>query len=164
MNIKKLLIFFVTAPAWKVFSLAMLPFILFIITPFYMSKVLLIFAMLTVLLWLYSIGVLLYEKYSSYLNISLNGFKICLIYSSLYSFLFMSEIIPFDYLLPLHLLSFCCNIYILYFVSKLIVLIEKKSAVMFQDYIGTLVSAWFFYFGIWYIQPRVTKLFLSNEV
>lgn len=164
MSIKNILIFFVTAPAWKVFSLFMLPIILFVISPFILSKALLIFSMWTVLLWVYSIGVLLHEKYSQYLSISLIGFKICLIYCALYSPLFMSESIPFDYLMPLHLVSFGCNIYTLYFISKLIVLVERKSVVRFQDYIGTFFLAWFYLIGIWFIQPRVTKLFLSNDV
>lgn len=164
MKFRNILIFLVTAPAWKVFSLIMIPLFLFIIAPFALSRALLILGTLTVFLWFYSVGVLLYEKYSQYLSISLIWFKICLIYCSLNSFLILSGIIPFDYLVPLQLLSTGCNIYSLYFVSKLIVLIEKKSAIRFQDYIGTFISAWFFYIGIWYIQPRVNKLFLSNEL
>jgi hypothetical protein len=71
MKFKNILIFLVTAPAWKVLSLIMLPVFLFIIVPYALSKALLILGTLTVFLWLYSVGVLLYEKYSQYLNISL---------------------------------------------------------------------------------------------
>ena len=90
-------------------------------------------------------------------------FKICIIYGFVYSIVFLSRIIPFEYLGPFHLVSFVCNLYVLYFIAKLIVLIERKTELKFQDYIGTFFLAWFYLIGVWYIQPRVVKLFLSDE-
>jgi hypothetical protein len=166
---KPVLIFFVTAPAWKIFLLFVLPVILLFIgpmasIPFYIFLPIVIIGIWTDLLWIYSIGVLLHEKYSSYLNVPLFRFKICLIYNFLYSIFFVTNIIPLDYLGPFHLISFVCNMYALYFMSKLIVLIERKKEVKFQDYISTFIFAWLYFVGVWQIQPRVNKLFLSNDV
>ena len=74
------------------------------------------------------------------------------------------EIIPSEYLDPLHLVSFACNIYCLYFLSKLIVTVEKKSKVKFKDYFGTLISAWILIIGIWKLQPRINGIFLIKDV
>lgn len=165
---KKVLIFFVTAPAWQIFCLFILPILLFITDvgatgPQNGSQFLLLMIVWTSLLWLYSIGVLLHEKFAQYLNIPLYRYKICVVYVALYSILLTSDIVAMEHLAPFSLVSFGCNIYILYFVSKLIVLIERKSEVKFQDYIGTLILAWFYLIGVWTIQPRVTRLFLSDD-
>lgn len=169
LNMKNVLIFFITAPAWKIFSLFILPILLFILgvatsASIHVSRLILLSGIWTVLLWMYSIGILLHDKYSPYLNIPVSRFKVCISYGFIYSIFFMSSIIPFEYLMPFHLASFCCNMYALYFVSKLVVLIERKSEVKIQNYIGTFVLVWFYLIGVWLIQPRVAKLFLSNDV
>jgi len=119
-------------------------------------------AILTILLWIYSAGILINKKYSSNLNISLQWFKICIAYDFIYSICFIFSIIPFDYLTPFHLLSFICNIYCLYFLSKLLVIVEKKRKVYFKDWCGTFIAFYFIMIGIWIIQPRIIKIF-SNE-
>ncbi len=166
---KNFLNFFVTAPAWKIFSLLMLPILLLFIIPdtstsMIISKTLLLFGLWTTLLWIYSIGVLIYEKYSSFLTVPIMRFKICLTYDFIYSALVIYGIIPFDYLIPFYLISFVCKIYALYFVSKLIVVVERRSDVKFQDYLGIIIAAWFYLIGIWFIQPRINKIFLSNDI
>jgi hypothetical protein len=104
-----------------------------------------------------------YEKYASFLNVPLIRFRVCLIYDFVYAVLFIYGIIPLDYLTPFHLISFVCNIYALYFISKLIVMVERKSKVGFQDYFGTFMAAWFYIIGVWFLQPRVNRIFLSRE-
>ena len=166
---KYFLIFFVTAPAWKIFSLLMLPILLFIMfsgtsASMFILTTLLLLGLWITLLWIYSIGVLVYEKYSSFLTIPLIRFKVCLTYDFIYSVFFIYGIIPFDYLIPFHLIAFACKIYALYFVSKLIVIVERKSDVKFQNYLGTIIAVWFYFIGIWFLQPRINKIFLSNDI
>ena len=174
MHMKSIFIFFVSAPAWTIFSLFILPFVLLAIGPMTTTaihatqivpliKILLLISIWSVLLWIYSIGVLLLEKYAQHLNIPIDRFKFCLIYVVLYSILFLSDVIPFDYLMIFNFISMGCNIYVLYFVSKLIVLIERKTEIKFQDCIGTFFCVWFYLIGIWFIQPRINKLYLSND-
>ena len=169
MKTGSVLIFFVTAPSWKIFSLFVLPLVSLVVVPptstsIYVSRSLLLTGVWTDLLWIYSIGVLLYEKYSTYLNIPMLRFKICMIYEFLFSVLFLSDIIPLNLSVPFHLIYFVCNIYALYFISKLIVLIERRAQVKFRDYIGTFVYAWLWVIGVWSIQTRVKKLYLSRDV
>ena len=169
MHMKTLLMFFVTAPAWKIFSLFIFPILLFFFfadpsNSMLVSKTLLLFSLWTTLLWLYSIGTFIYEKYESYLSIPLGRFKACIFYDLVYSAIFVYDVIPFDYLYPFHLVSSVCNIYSLYFISRLIVMVEKQGPVKFRDYFGTFIAAWFYIIGLWYIQPRVNNIFLSDDM
>ena len=166
-----LLSFFVSAPAWNLFLLFTIPIALStIITVLTESLVIMKIGMLLdfyiVLLWEYSVCTLIYKKYSSYLSVPIFWFKISIGYIFLYSVFFslFFEIIPSEYLDPLHLVSFACNIYCLYFLSKLIVTVEKKSKVKFKDYFGTLISAWILIIGIWKLQPRINGVFLIKDV
>lgn len=166
---KNLLIFFVTAPAWKIFLLLLMPFVLSatiisISTPGFILNILILLGLWTTLLWIYSVGILIYEKYSTYLSIPIYRFKICIIYDFLYSIVFAFGVIPFEFLFPLHTISIICNIYALYFISKLIVIVEIKGDVKFTDYVGTMIAAWVFIIGIWFLQPRVNSIFSSNDL
>lgn len=164
---KSILTFFVAAPAWIIFSLFALPPFLFymgILLFIYFPKILPQIGNWAVLLWVYSIGILLFEKYSQYLNIPLVRFKICLMLQFFISILFLSDLMPHDYFKFFELISFICNIYSLYFISKLIVLIEHKAEVKFQNYIGTIILALFYFIGVWFIQPRVKKLILPKDI
>ena len=90
-------------------------------------------------------------------------FHIRIFYNLIYTILFIFNIIPIENIYPFHIISIICNFYSLYFVSKLIVMVEKKYAIKVKDYIGTFVAAWFYLIGIWWIQPRVKKLFLPDD-
>lgn len=163
--------FFVTAPAWNLFLLIVLPItISTVISVLTESLIIIKISMLLdfyiVLLWEYRVCTLIYEKYSSYLTVPILWFKICIGYMSIYVILFslFFEIIPSNYLEPLHMVSFACNIYCLYFLSKLLVTVEKRSKVKFREYFGTLISMWILIIGIWNLQPRINRIFLIKDV
>ena len=165
-----LLSFFVSAPAWNLFLLFVLPIaISTIITVLTKSLIIIKFGILLdfyiVLFWEYSVCTLIYEKYSSYINVPILWFKISIGYTAIYVIFFslFFEIIPSDYLEPLHMVSFACNIYCLYFLSKLLVMVEKKGKAKFSEYFGTLISAWILIIGIWNIQPRINRIFLIKD-
>lgn len=165
----KLLYFFVSAPAWQIVSIMILPLILAmstssVIKSMFIVQVAMFVAIFTMLLWIYSVCILINKKYSSKLNVPLLQLKICVTYNMIYSIFFSFGIIPIDYLTPFHLLFFICNVYALYFLSKLLVMVEKKGKVNFKDWIGTFIAAYFFIFGIWTIQPRIIRVFSFNNL
>jgi len=49
--------------------------------------------------------------------------------------------------------------YCLYFISKSLKAVELQRDVTFNDYAGEFFLIWFFPIGIWFIQPRINKLF-----
>ncbi len=60
--------------------------------------------------------------------------------------------------IPLHLFSMFCILYLLYFVSKTIKTTELKRNVTFSEFAGEFFMIWFFPIGIWFIQPRLNKI------
>ncbi len=61
-------------------------------------------------------------------------------------------------ILPLHLFSVFCMFYMLYFCSKTIKTVELQREVSFGDFIGEFFGLWFYFIGIWFIQPKINKL------
>lgn len=61
------------------------------------------------------------------------------------------------------LLSWACLIYFSNVLAKLLSMVETQSDVMFGDYIGTFFLLIFFPIGVWFVQPRINKLFGSEE-
>ena len=161
--------FFVSASAWQIVTITFFPLVLALVTSSVTESVVTVqvgmfVGIFTMLLWIYSVCTLINEKFSSKLNVPLLRFKICITYNFIYSICFSFGFIPSDYLTQFHLLFFVCNIYALYFLAKLLVMVEKKGKVNFNDWIGTFIAAYFFIFGIWAIQPRINRIFSSNNL
>ncbi|NKI33355.1 hypothetical protein [Croceivirga thetidis] len=64
-------------------------------------------------------------------------------------------------MLPLHFLSMFCIFYSLYFVAKTIKTAELQREVNFGDFAGEFFLLWFYFVGIWIIQPKVNKLYAA---
>ncbi|WP_418602933.1 hypothetical protein [Hwangdonia sp.] len=62
-------------------------------------------------------------------------------------------------ILPLHLFSMFCIFYSMYFVAKTIKTAELQRKVGFGDFAGEFFLLWFYFIGIWIIQPKVNKLY-----
>jgi hypothetical protein len=90
-------------------------------------------------------------------------FRFSLVYAVAYAFIFFLVVTPDTgfpgWLVPLHLACMVCLFYLLYFVSKNLVLAETKKPVSFYEYAGPLFLLWFFPVGVWFIQPRINRLF-----
>ena len=162
------LLFFVSAPAWQLFLLMGLPILLAAITaPIIESMIAMqvgiLIALWMVLLWIYSVCTFINEKFSSHLTIPIIRLKICLFYNFIYSIFFSFFIIPEEYLGFFHIIAIVSNIYCLYFLAKLLVMVEKKSKVNFNDYIGTFFAAYILIIGIWILQPRINRIYLINN-
>ena len=62
-------------------------------------------------------------------------------------------------MIPLHLVAMGCMFYILNFVSKSLVMAETGNPTSPPDYLGTLLMFWMFPIGVWFVQPRVNRLY-----
>lgn len=62
-------------------------------------------------------------------------------------------------IIPLHLFSMFCIFYSMYFVAKTIKTAELQRKVGFGDFAGEFFLLWFYFIGIWIIQPKVNKLY-----
>ena len=61
-----------------------------------------------------------------------------------------------DVIFSLHAFATFCMFYLLYFVSKTLVLAETSKPPSFYDYAEPFFLIWFFPMGLWFIQPRIT--------
>jgi hypothetical protein len=65
-------------------------------------------------------------------------------------------------IVPLHLFCMYCMFWCLVFVAKSLKTVELQRPVTFSDYAGEFFLLWFFPIGIWFIQPRLNKLFADT--
>ncbi|MBB4035222.1 hypothetical protein GGR21_001111 [Dysgonomonas hofstadii] len=134
--------------------------------------------------WYYALGTNLYKKLPENVNMSIHKFKIFLFIPTIYissifillSIMFyninniqemnemMLGIFPIIFLivLPLHLFSMFCVFYCMYFISKALKSIEINNTAITEDYIGYFLMFWFIIIGIWFIQPKINRIF-ENE-
>ncbi|WP_075590768.1 hypothetical protein [Labilibacter marinus] len=61
-------------------------------------------------------------------------------------------------IVPMHLFSVFCIFYSLYFAAKTIKTVELQKEVKFSDFVGEFFLLWFYYIGLWIIQPKVNKM------
>lgn len=61
-------------------------------------------------------------------------------------------------ILPLHLLSMFGMFHSMYFVAKTFKTVELQKEVSFGDFAGEFFMLWFYFVGIWIIQPKINKM------
>lgn len=59
----------------------------------------------------------------------------------------------------LHLLSIFCILHSMYFVAKTIKTVELQRKTKLGDFALEFFLIWFYFIGIWFIQPKVNKLY-----
>ena len=52
--------------------------------------------------------------------------------------------------------------YVLYFLARNLVLAETTRPVSFRDFIGSFLLFWFYPIGIWFLQPRINRLYAET--
>ena len=165
--------FFVRAKHWQVFALLIgLSCIAEAVVMWtYPKSVSLIAAELCwvcFVVWFWSLGSFLDSLVEPDLRLSRPFFRFALAYPLVYMGVF--QIIPFEKLtlgygfaiFPLHLFAMFCVFFDLNFVSKSLALAETGRAVSFYDYAGAFFLLWFFPLGIWFVQPRINRLYAGT--
>jgi hypothetical protein len=61
-------------------------------------------------------------------------------------------------IVPLHLLSMFGIFYSMYFVAKTFKTVELQKQVSFGDFAGEFFMLWFYFIGIWILQPKINKM------
>ncbi|WP_341220633.1 hypothetical protein [Polaribacter atrinae] len=65
-------------------------------------------------------------------------------------------------IIPLHLFSVFGIFHSLYFVAKTFKTVELQKEVRFSEFAGEFFMLWFYFIGIWIIQPKINKM-TDNE-
>ena len=66
-------------------------------------------------------------------------------------------------IIPCHLLAIFAILYSFYVLAKLLKTAEKQRESDFEDFIAEFFFFWIFPIGIWFIQPRINKLFEQEK-
>jgi hypothetical protein len=125
-------------------------------------------AQLSLAAWLWSLGVFLTSIKPPALRLSLRFFRFALVYGPVFLFAFNVffddlQSLPLAFVSPLNLLAIFCVVYSLYFVSRSLVSAEKSESVSFSSYVVEFFLIWFFPIGVWFIQPRVNRLYAVKK-
>lgn len=134
-------------------------------------------AMGTQFSWYYSVGTALAGRLPSNAGMNVRRFRNFVFIPVAYIMLFMlfvgSEVLfaindgppspmlalSFIVIIPLHFFSIFCIFYSMWFVAKSLKMVERYQFVEFGDYAGDFFLIWFFFVGVWFIQPRINRLF-----
>jgi hypothetical protein len=118
--------------------------------------------------WLWSLGSYFNSIVQPELRMESGFFRVALIYPPFYFFFFIATFQSstpglFGLIIPLHLFAMVCMFYLLYFVSKSLVLAETSKPASFYDYAGPFFLLCFFPIGIWIVQPKVNRLYSERQ-
>ena len=128
--------------------------------------------------WFYTLGTNLFKKLPETAGMSLTRFKIFLFIPCIYILFFLvfilglfstiatgaapNPMLPL-FIFPIHLFAMFCMFYCLYFNAKALKTVELQRPVTFSDYAGEFFLIWFYPVGIWFIQPRINRLFRPSS-
>ncbi|NMM47600.1 hypothetical protein [Marinigracilibium pacificum] len=128
--------------------------------------------------WYWSVGKGLQSKIPVEYRLSTNVFKFTLIFPVIYLLIFLTALVTAisnDYLhnessfpiilgiiIPVHLFMAFCGIYNIYFASKTFKTAELQRPVSFSEYVGEFLMIWFYFLGIWFLQPKINLMMGEN--
>jgi hypothetical protein len=119
------------------------------------------------LVWLWSLGSFLTSAAPAEFRLKTGFFRFAVIYPGVYIFVFAALFFSMNpkvlaVIIPLHLFGMFCMFYDLYFVAKSLAMAETGSSATFAGYAGAFFLLWFYPIGIWFIQPRVNRLYADR--
>lgn len=131
------------------------------------SKTLTVLVFSIFLTWLRTLGLRLNAKIPKELRPSNKPFKIAIIYIAIYTIIFQLKLlylgaaVSMKVLFPFHIAATFLIFYCLLFIAKNLTTIEKQANL--NSVTGSaFFQLWFFPIGIWFLQPRVNKVFSDS--
>jgi hypothetical protein len=163
------------AKTWQIFLLLILPGYLASIPG---AGSILLIPWGVILAWAtYSLGNMLYKKLPAENGMNLKAFNFNLVFSCCYLVFILCTVGGYSidqdnfkeygwaayFIIPLHLYCMYGLFYCIYFIAKSIAMIEQKKPVKFEDYAGNFFLLWFFPVGIWWMHPKVRRIFSEDN-
>ena len=163
-NNMKYILFFVSAPAWKIFWLSFLPVIVgtwFAVRfeNIALAQMSVLFGTLMELVWIFSVSNYIANKYSHRVEVPIKRLNTALGFILIFYILYIPDLIPTAIAQAVGYMALALNLYCICFMARLIVMVEKERNVTFKDYISTAIIAYFWFIGIWFLQPRINRIY-----
>ena len=164
--------FFVKSNAKTIFTLFIGVWIIpsliinFLSPPILLTRALMPMFLLFPVLWVYAIGTNLHNLLPEARSFELNLFR-----TSIFTAITCLYIFVFFFFGPkmvgspgqiLILLTNACYIYSIYLTSKMLLIVEKSQEVNFHTIGNAFLLFIVFPVGVWFIQPRIQKIFKNN--
>jgi hypothetical protein len=176
-DLKGITSFFLRAKHWQIFILVFVVYLvgqLALVGAIMFSKggllagLVMTLSTLGLFVWFWSLGSYFNSIVRPELRMKSGFFRVALIYPPFYFVFFIASFESsspglFKLIIPLHLFAMVCMFYLLYFVSKSLVLAETSKPALFYDYAGPFFLLWFFPIGIWIVQPKVNRLYSERQ-
>lgn len=134
------------------------------------------------LMWMWSLGVGLQDKIPKTYRLNTFWFKLTVIFIIVYLAAlstFISSLLgdikleaegsrPFNptywvLIIPMHLLTFIGMFYAMYFSAKTFRTAELQRKITLSEFGVEFVLIWFYFIGVWFIQPRVNKIMAKSS-
>jgi len=149
---------------------------------FWIFPIIMLIAMGSLFGWIWAVGTGLQKLIPEHLRLKIITFKIFLIIPVIYILFLMTGVfymfgnfaggtqppaqffMIFALIIPVHLFSMFCIFYCLYFAARTIKTAELQRPVTVSDYIGEFFLIWFFFIGVWILQPRINKLITGQNM
>jgi len=120
------------------------------------------------LYWFWVLGSFLHSITQPQIRPRMVFFRVALlcpaIYLPVFVFLFPNFPPGLSLLFLVHMFATFCMFYLLYFVAKSLVVAETGKPAGFYDFAGPLFLIWFFPLGVWFVQPRINRLFAERQI
>lgn len=174
--------FFLGGRHWQIFLLLTLPYLAAMavevnLAPFPASPTggngigdslfvgLMLFWMFSALAWFWTLGSFFRSLVEPKRNLRL--FRVAIVYPAVFTFALLPVMVNpqparIAIIFPLDLLAMLCLFYCLYFIARNMVLAETGKAEKFYDYAGPFFLLWFFPIGVWFLQPRINRLYAER--
>lgn len=62
------------------------------------------------------------------------------------------------FILPIHFFAIFCILHTIYFAAKTFKTAELQREVSFSDFVGEFFLIWFYFIGVWIIQPKINQM------
>jgi hypothetical protein len=120
------------------------------------------------LLWLWSLGSFLTSVVPPAITLKKGFFLFTILCSVIYApvAIALFQIIDrklFIVTIPLHLFGVFCMFCNLYFVAEGLVVADTGERPSFLDCLGPFLLLWFAIIGVWFIQPRINRLYAEKR-
>ncbi len=149
---------------------------------FWLFPIIMLLFMGSLFCWIWQVSINLQTGIPEYLRMKTTMFKIFFFIPLIYIlFIFtvfgyiFTHLVGYDQapakvvftlllIVPVHLFSMFCIFYCIYFTARTLKTVELQRPVIVSDYIGEFFLIWFFFIGVWILQPRVNKFIAENDI
>ncbi|WP_423908792.1 hypothetical protein [Candidatus Spongiihabitans sp.] len=165
--------YFLQAKHWQLCLLMVTPYAVYKLTGFGHNPIdwgfLLLYFMLVMLGWLYSVGSAANDKLDPQFKIPLLYFQLAAIVPFIYLPIVVFWVLapmsrgeiqhPPQGLIFIHFATLFAVGYCVWYTAKQFTTLQNNEQSSFSDYYLAFIGFWFGFFGVWFLQPKISELF-----